>query len=162
MSKKPKASPLEAVRTSYPHLAGESKQLKQAVRDLGNSVLGVELSLRRIGLDVSAWHQIAGGDDPDSGYVWGREIGYTRLGDFWHIAIREWSQEVGQEGQQATYKFADAPPWMCLEAAAKIPGLLETLIERTQDMRRKISARVAEVDELAKVLKTLAEEASRS
>ncbi len=157
-SKKPKASLAEAVKTSFPQLAEESKQLRQAIADLGKSISGVEFSLRRSGLHVSAWHRIAGGENENSGYVWSREIGYTRLGDSWHIAIREWSQEIGQEGEQTTYKFGDAPPWMCLEAAGKIPGLLEELIERTQDMRRKITAKISEVDELASLLETLAQE----
>ena len=121
----------------------------------------VESSLCRIGLDVSAWHRIAGGQDHNVGYVWSRDIGYTRLGNHWRIAIREYAEEVGGEPEQTTYKFADAPPWMCLEAAGKIPGLLEELIERTQDIRRKITAKTAEVDQLATILETLAEEASR-
>jgi hypothetical protein len=160
--KKPKVSPVEAVKTSYPQLAEESNQLNQALVDLGKSIFGVEVSLRRIGLNVSAWHQIAGGRDEQSGYVWSRHIGYTRLNNSWHIALRESDQEPGQEGEQTTYKFGDAPPWMCLEAAGKIPELLEELVERTRDMRAKISKKKAEVDELASVLADLAEEASNA
>jgi hypothetical protein len=65
-----------------------------------------------------------------------------------------------QESDETTYKFDDAPPWMCLEAAGKIPELLEELIERTRDMRAKITKKKAEIDELAAVLADLAQEAN--
>lgn len=160
--KKPKVSSLEAVKTSYPQLAEETKQLHQVIADLGTSMCGVEVSLRRIGLQVSAWHKIAGGQDEHSGYVWSRDIGYTRFDSQWYIGLRDWSQEPGHEPEVSTYKFSDAPPWMILEAAGKIPDLLEELIERTRDMRTKIAAKKTEVDQLAAVLKDLAVEAMRS
>jgi hypothetical protein len=160
--KKPKVSALEAVKASYPQLAEEAQQLQQVVTDLGASMCGIEVSLRRIGLQVSAWHQIAGGHDEDNGYAWSRDIGYTRIGEQWYIAVREWSEEAGQEPEQSTYKFRDAPPWMVLDAAGKIPELLEELIERTRAMRTKIAARKTEVDQLAAVLNVLAAEAIKS
>jgi hypothetical protein len=157
--KKPKVSPLEAVKTSYPQLADESKQLNQVITDLGASVSGVEASLRRIGLHVSAWHEIAGGQDEHNGFLWSRDIGYTRIDSLWHIALREWSQEPGQPEEQTIYRFGDAPPWMCLEAAGKIPELIHELIERTRDMRAKITRKKNELDELAAVLADLAQQA---
>jgi hypothetical protein len=160
--KKPKVSPVEAVKTSYPQLADETYQLQALIGDFGKTISAVEGSLRRIGLDVSAWHQIAGGQHEHNGYTWSRDIGYTRIGSSWHIALREWSQEVGQEDEQTTYKFRDAPPWMCLEAAGKIPELLEELIERTRDLRAKLASKKRDVDELAAVLADLAQEAVNS
>jgi hypothetical protein len=160
--KKPKVSPLEAVKTSYPQLAEESQQLKQEITDLGKGISGIETSLRRLGLDVSAWHRIAGGQDEHNGYVWSRDIGFTRIGSQWYIALREWSQEPGQEDEQTTYRFNEAPPWMCVEAAGKIPELLEELIDRTRDMRAKITAKKAEVDAFASVLADLAAEATKT
>src|SRR5437763_368582 len=130
--KKPKVSATEAVKSSYPQLAEETHQLKEVIAAVGVSMCGVEASLRRIGLHVSAWHQIAGGQNEHNSYVWSREIGYTRIGDQWHIAVRECSQEHGQEDELTTYRFSDAPPWMILEAAGKIPELLEELVERTR------------------------------
>jgi hypothetical protein len=157
--KKPKVSPVEAVKTSYPQLAEESKQLQSTISAVGTSISGIEASLRRIGLHVSAWHEIAGGRNDNNGYIWSRDIGYTRIGDHWHIALREWSQEIGKEAEVTTYKFDGAPPWIVLEAAGKIPELLEELIERTRDLRAKLSKKHSEVEELAVVLAGLAAEA---
>lgn len=158
--KKPKVSPAEAVKTTYPQLAYESQQLKQAIKDLGDHVSDIEASLRRIGLHVSAWHRIAGGEDADGEYRWSRDIGFTRINDRWHIGLREWSHLQGDDPATTIYKFEDAPPWMCLEAAGKIPELLEELIARTRDIRDKIINKNAEVKELAAVLAELAAEAA--
>jgi hypothetical protein len=73
----------------YPQLAEESSQLNQSIADLATSISGIEASLRRIGLNVSAWHRIAGGEHEPTGYRWSREIGYTRISDRWYIALRE-------------------------------------------------------------------------
>ena len=51
---------------------------------------------------------------------------------------------------------------MCLEAAGKIPELLEELIERTRDLRAKLASKKRDVDELAAVLADLAQEAVNS
>ena len=156
--KKPKVSPVEAVKISYLQLAEESKHLKEEVADLGRIISGVEASLRRLGLNISAWHRIAGGYDEASGFNWSRDIGYTRVGNLWHIALREFEHEPGLPPDQTTYKFGEAPPWMCLEAIGKIPELLEELIQRTRDMRAQIGAKKETLKELATVLEELAEE----
>jgi len=158
--KKPKVSSVEAVKTSYPQLADETKQLNQLITDVGASVEDIVCSLRRIGLHVSAWHQIAGGEDEHNGYTWSRDIGYTRIGGLWHIAVREWSQGPGEPPEPTIYKFGDAPPWMCLEAAGKIPELIQELIERTRDMRAKISTKKSDLDEIAAALTDMAQEAA--
>src|ERR1051325_3468627 len=100
MGKKPKVSAKEAIRSSFPRLAEETRELSKSIGALAGSVTGIESSVRRIGLNVSAWHEIAGGRNDDAGYAWSRDIGYTRIGSMWHIAIREWSQEVGERGEQ--------------------------------------------------------------
>jgi hypothetical protein len=77
----------------------------------------------------------------------------------WHIALREWSREIGEEPDQTIYKFSDAPPWMCLEAAGKIPELIQTLIDRTREMRARIATKKNELDELGALLAELANNA---
>ena len=161
MSKKPKVSQVETVKTTYPQLAAETKHLSSAIGELAGTISTVESTLHRIGLNVSAWHTIVQGQNDDIGYVWSRAIGYTRLNERWRIALRERSQEIGQEPDQQTWTFADAPPWMILEAAGKIPELLEELIERTQDMAKNIRSKNAEVTQLAAVLEQLAADISQ-
>lgn len=154
--KTPKVSSAEAVKTTYPQLAAETKQLKATITELGKSISGVEESLQRIGLEVSAWHKIAGGVDDFSGIFWSRDIGYSQSGGRWRITLRDWSQDPNGEDSGRHYVFAEAPPWMIIEAAGKIPALLEELINRTQETRKQLVKRKAEVDELAAVLADLA------
>jgi methyl-accepting chemotaxis protein len=160
--KTPKVSPVEAVKTSYPQLAEENKLLQQTISDLAETISRIQDSLHRIKLQVSAWHQIAGGIDDNFDYKWSRDIGYTRTGDEWHIALRRWSCNQDNEVNEKTYTFSQAPPWMIIEAAGKIPGLLDELIERTRDTRAQLTKKKSEVDELAAVLDELADEAMQA
>src|ERR1700692_4917327 len=128
--KKPKVSLAEAAKTSFPQLAAGTNELSSALTDLAGTISDIESSLRRIGINVSAWHTVASGEAADGDIHWSRDIGYTRFGDVWLIPLRDSWQELGEPDKKTTYIFRDAPPWMCLEAAGKIPGLLETLIER--------------------------------
>lgn len=160
--KTPKVSSAEAVKTTYPQLAAETKQLKATITELGKSISGVESSLRRIGLEVSAWHKIAGGENEHNGIRWSRDIGYTQWGRHWHIMLRQWSLDPNGDEDSELHEFAEAPPWMIIEAAGKIPDLLEELINRTQETRKQLVKRKAEVDELAAVLANLAVEAMQA
>jgi Sec-independent protein translocase protein TatA len=48
---------------------------------------------------------------------------------------------------------------MCLEAAGKIPELIQTLIDRTREMRARIATKKNELDELGALLAELANSA---
>jgi hypothetical protein len=77
------------------------------------------------------------------------------LNDLWQIALRESWSDNGEDGS-TTHTFTKAPPWMVLEAAGKIPGLIEELINRTREMRANLTAKNAELQELAAVLAIMA------
>jgi hypothetical protein len=160
MPKPPKVSQIERTKSSFTQLVLETKELSSELKELSDKLSTVEESLRRIGLNVSAWHQITGGHDDDSGYSWSRDIGYTRIRDQWRIALRERSRESDDRPEDDIRLFSDAPPWMCLEAASKIPDLLEELIDRTQETRKNIRTKNIEVGELASVIESMASEMS--
>lgn len=141
--KQPKPSPVEAVRATLPLLVEDNKGVKQEIAEIADIIAMIERSLRKIGLDVSAWYKIAGGSDDESGDRWSREIGYTRYRNSWSILLRESSGNLyDEEGDEVnTYAFSTAPPWMCIEAAGKIPELLQELLERTRTTKTSLAAK---------------------
>lgn len=155
--KQPKPSPVEAVRATFPLLVEDNKGVKQEIAEIADFIALIERSLRKIELDVSAWYKIAGGSDDNSGYRWSREIGYTRYRNSWSILLRESSGNSYYEDEDDinTYAFSAAPPWMCIEAAGKIPELLQELLERTRTTKSSLAAKKTVIQGVANEIATL-------
>ena len=83
-----KIPPTERIATSFKQLAVASSDLDVVAKDLGISISNLESSVRRIGVQISAWRQVAGRQDDDGSY-WSRDIGWAKINDFWCIAIRK-------------------------------------------------------------------------
>jgi prefoldin subunit 5 len=161
---KEKVPPTERLTSSFKQLAVVSDELNSAADELGKTISTVEDALSTLKIGVSAWHKIAGGDDPRSGSYWRREIGYSKIGDNWCIAVRRvWGNEYDDEGpSDETWKFTDAPRWLCIEAVSKIPDLLDELIDRSQKTTANLKTKTAEAQELATVLTSLAAEVAQA
>jgi hypothetical protein len=156
---KPKVPPSERLAVSFRQLALASEELNSAAEDLNKTISTVESTLKTFKLGVSAWYVIAGHTD-ESGSFWNRAIGYSKVGREWGIALRrQWGNEFHEEGGgEEVWRFSEAPRWMCVEAAGKIPELFEELIKRTLSTAKELKNRKAEADEVAVVLTTLANE----
>jgi len=50
---------------------------------------------------------------------------------------------------EEVWRFNEAPRWMCIESAGKLPDLFDELLKRTRDTTEMIKARTAETKELA-------------
>jgi len=96
-----KVPPGERAVTAFRQLAVASSDSDTAAKDLGASLSTVESLLRRIGVRVSAWHQIAGHEDPNGPY-WTRDLGWAKIKDSWCIAIRKtWGHEHADQHSNA-------------------------------------------------------------
>ena len=120
----------------------------------------LDAALQRLNLGITAWVTLSGNEDHD-GEWWSREIGYTKVGDKWGIALKTASGNYGCPDQDSVEKwlFNDAPRWMRIEATGKIPDLLEALIRQAEDTTKKIQDRTADVLELAAAMSKVFEEA---
>ena len=56
---------------------------------------------------------------------------------------------MADEHHEEIRAFNDAPRWMAIESAGKLPDLFETLVKRTVEAARKLKDRKREADELA-------------
>jgi hypothetical protein len=144
-----KIPPAERITTSFKQLAVASSDLNLATKDLAKTISNLEAAVRRVGLELSAWHLIAGHDDPGGAY-WTRDIGWAEVDGVWAIAIRQTSgHNIADEYDETIWAFEKAPRWMCVEAAGKLPDLFETLVKRTNETTEKLKKRKKEAEELA-------------
>jgi len=163
--KQPKPSPVEAVRATLPLLIEDNKGVKQEMAEIAAIVATIEKTLRKIEIDISAWYKISAGSEGESGYRWSREIGYSRSKNSWSILIREAEGNIYEsDGDEVTtYAFNNAPPWMCIEAAGKIPELLKEILARVRTTRTSLSAKKVEIkdvaDEIAALVASLVDDA---
>jgi hypothetical protein len=147
-----KTPPGERIASSFKKLTTSSNDRKSASGEVASAISKLDSALNTLNPGVSAWHKIAGGED-ENGNFWTRDIGYSKIGHKWGIALRMTSGNHGfgvydEEG----WLFNDAPPWMCVESVGKIPDLFDELIKRTEDTTRKLKARAIEAEELAKAI----------
>lgn len=145
-----KIPPSERIVSSLRQLAVETNDYDAAFAELLETIAPIESALGKLGLRVSAWHQIAGHEDRDGSY-WSRSIGWANVdGQRWGISIRRaWGHEFAEQHDEETWFFKDAPHWMCIESAGKLPDLVDELIKRTRENTEKIKARAAQNRELA-------------
>lgn len=159
MPTKPKVPPTERIASSYKELKSLSPDLHAAASELSKSVDNFSDKLEPLDLGVSAWANIAAGEDDESGYYWSRSVGYTKLNYKWSIALRQASGNHNHgEYDETVWKFSEAPHWIVIESIAKLPDLFETLIERVKDTITKLKTRKNQADELVAALESLAED----
>jgi hypothetical protein len=152
-----KIPPTERIVSSFKRLASSSDKLNAAAVDLGKTISTLDSALEKLNLGVSAWHRVAG--DEDDGNYWSRDIGYSRVGRKWGIAIRKASgNENFEHHEEEVWLFNDAPRWMQVESVGKLPDLFDDLIERTEETTKKIKAKTSETQELAAAIEAVASE----
>ncbi|HKM84980.1 MAG TPA: hypothetical protein VJW96_02165 [Terriglobales bacterium] len=156
----PKVPPAERVQAAYKQLSLTATTLNSASDDLGSAISVLDAALQRLNLGITAWVTLSGNED-HYGEWWSRDIGYTRVGDKWGIALKTASGNYGNPDQDSVEKwlFNDAPRWMRIEAVGKIPDLLEALIRQAEDTTKKIQDKTADVLELAAAMSKVLEEA---
>ena len=158
-----KVTPADRIAVSYQQLSEASSELHSAAKDLSDTISVLNAALQKLNLGVSAWHQIAGNDGDEDGNYWSRDIGYAKVGKAWGIAIRRtWGNNCSEETHnEETWLFADAPRYMCIEAAGKLPDLFDDLIKRTREATEKLHAKTAATREMIAAIAALAPEISR-
>lgn len=149
----------ERIAVSFKQLAAESTDLNSAADELSKTISSLDDALKALNLGVSAWHTVAGNEDPQDGSYWTRDIGYARVRNKWGIAIRKtWGNYNFDDHNEEEWRFADAPRWMLIESVGKLPDLFDDLIKRTKEATGKIKAKTHEARELASAISVAASE----
>jgi transglutaminase-like putative cysteine protease len=114
---------------------------------LAKSVSEIDAVLKRFSLGVPAWVTSAsyGGEVP-FGYDL-EEIGYAKVSGRWGIAIRTRKGDERFEESEVVEQwiFNEAPRYLRVSAADKLPELLEELVTKASKMADSISEKVNDV-----------------
>ncbi|MBI4443761.1 MAG: hypothetical protein HY649_10345 [Acidobacteria bacterium] len=150
VKKTPEVPPTEKVQTYYKQLSQAATNIKAASDELGKAISALDAALKKLNLGISAWVELSGNED-DWGDYWSRDIGYTKIGKQWGIALRTVSGNVTDPDHEdgETWLFNEAPRWIRIEAVGKIPDLLEALVKRTEETTEKIKKKTTQAFELA-------------
>ena len=131
--------------------------VRAASDELGITIDAIEGHLERRQIEVPAWVKVKGWEDPDGEY-WKRELGYDRVRNSWHIAIREVHGHTEWPENTTTYvwSFNSAPRKSRISASDKLPELLRELIKEAERTARRLREKTVEVNAFAATLKITA------
>ena len=139
---------VEKVHSSYKQLAATAKSLNETFEEFGKTVEEIDYALKTSNLGMylggPVWIQIDGQDDGQTSY-WRRELGYDRIDNRWGITVRTRSGSDLNSGHNNSdvWFFTDAPRRLQVEAAEKLPELLETLMKESDAIAQRIKGKLS-------------------
>jgi hypothetical protein len=147
----PKDSPLKK-------LAQTAEKLNKVSDQLTVQIELIEREFKRLNLGVTAWVTISQDEDEDGNWT-REELGYTRIGNRWGVALKTLSGMLGDESEpDETFSgFSDAPRQLRIRAVKYIPELIEQLSVEAEAMIAKLSPEVDEVSQLTQALLAIPE-----
>lgn len=147
------------VESSYRKLSTVASELNFASDELGKHVSELDAALKKLNLGIEVWVPIRGEGIDERGDFWSEDLGYAKIGGKWGIALRSKSgNEFADEVSVECWLFGDAPRPLRLASISKIAELLEKLSAEAKIMVDQIDGGLAEVKEVAEVVKKAAEE----
>ena len=142
------------IRESYAQLSAASSELNAASDALGKQVAALDQALKRLNLGVSTWVSIQGHDDHDTGQYWSEDLGYTRVGRKWGIALRTTSGNYNYpDGDDLElWLFNDAPRRLRIAGIDRLPDLLQKLIVEANTSTKHIKDKTRKAQEFAEAI----------
>jgi hypothetical protein len=147
------------VEASFRKLSAVASDLNFSSDELGKSISDLDAALKKLNLGIPAWVSFRGRSDPNEGWYWSEDLGYAKVGGTWGIALRTVKGDGDPENESVeTWLFNDGPRSFRLSAIEVIPKLLEQLSAEADETAKRIRLKLAEVQEVAAVVKKAAEE----
>jgi hypothetical protein len=143
---------LNRVKESYRQLSAVASSINSASDRLGSSIAPLETGIRKLGLDVSSWVVFNEWHSEDRLEHSVEEIGYTRVGRTWGLAIRVRVGDVANDEESQIWPFNEAPRTMRARSIEKIPDLLEQLVKDAARVEADIVSQVETVEELGEAI----------
>jgi len=152
------------VQESFRQLSAAAANLNEASDRLGEYVALLDEALKKLNLGVSARVTINADEAPD-GTFWSREIGYEKISGKWGIVLITVSgnSNLGPDEEEGDkWPFNEAPRWLRIEGAEKIPELLENLAKETASTIQTLQATTQTVKQVVSAVTGIwAEQISR-
>ena len=133
----------DTLSAPFKRLVDSAAKLNKVSDQLTIQIEQIDAALKNLNLGVTAWVMIAENEDEDGNWI-EEELGYTRIGSRWGVALRTHSGTFSA--------FADAPRPLRIRAVPHIPKLIDQLSVEAEAMIAKLSPEVDEVSALALAL----------
>ena len=105
-------------------------------------------ALAKIQLGVSGWYTLSyeDGYQDDPTAHWSRQLGWSQQSGKWQICLKKvWGDHRHPEDdREEVWAFEDAPQWLQLDAGARLQELIDVLIQRTEELTKRVAKRKAE------------------
>ncbi len=141
----------QRVQDSYRKLSEVATALNTASDKLGASISLLDLALKKLSLGISSWvhfNEVRYSDGISYLY---EDVGYTKLGGKWGLAIRTvpGNEVADEQDDPESWPFNEAPRALRVRAVVKIPDLLEKLIADASAVIKTVDEQTEVVDALA-------------
>ena len=153
----PQAELPERVSAAFGKLAATATKLNAVSDELAQPISVIDTALQRLNLGVSAWVEVVGEFDHDTGEFWDHSVGYDKISRKWGIAIRVRSgNDFLQKVHEEAWRFNDAPRSNRLEALDKLPELLEELVKVASNTADALKNKLATTQQVATTIRQVA------
>lgn len=150
------------VESSFRKLSTVASELNFVSDELGKYVSELDAALKKLNLGIEVWVEIRSEGPDDRGEFWTENLGYAKIGGKWGIALQSKSgNDFIDEATTEYWLFNDAPRPLRLASISKIAELLEKLSAEAKVMVDRIDSGLAQVKEVAEVVKKAAAEPLR-
>jgi hypothetical protein len=144
-----------SVSASYLELTKAAEVLNNVSDAFGEAVSQIDEALKKLNLGIAAWvivHEDLATPD-DQTYII-EEIGYSKVGGKWGIAIR---LRTGLDGahydeSSETWLFNEASRTLRLKAIEKLPELVNTLSLEAAKMTKQLQSKLSDAQAVAAAL----------
>jgi hypothetical protein len=139
----------QRIAAAYEALAHEAKELNTASDRLGVSVGRLDDALRILNLGVITWVPFGGWENQDE--FERREIGYSKVGSTWGIALAVTRGQRGYEedARKEKWLFNDAPRVLRVEGIEALTELVEAMARETKATTQRIKDKTDYARQLA-------------
>jgi uncharacterized protein YecA (UPF0149 family) len=154
-------SKIENVQIQFKTLATVASSLNTASNEFAKSVAVLDESLKPLNIGLSVWVPFAFADVDPPDYDQD-EIGYTKVGGTWGLAIRSVRGREGEDFEQVggLWLFNDAGREMRLHSVEKIPDVIKALADKASETTKRIQQKTKEVRALAEAIRPAENDAS--
>ncbi len=153
----PQPELLGRVSVAFEELAATAAKLNTVSDEIAQPISVIDAALQKLNLGISAWVEVAGEVDHDTGDFWDHSIGYAKVSRTWGIAIRTRSGSLAhQRVDEEAWRFNDAPRSHRLEALNKLPDLLVELVKVASDTANALKNKLATTKQVATTIRQVA------
>ena|ERR1017187_7184860 len=151
----PLSGKIDRLKQSIKRLPTTATNLNIVTDGLTGSINELDATLKKFSLGVPVWVTFASSGEPEPGYNDDEDVGYVKIGGKWGLAIRTVKEAPGRADRVEEWLFNEAPRYLRVRAADKIPEVIEALITKGDEMTRAINEKANGVQAVIKVMNDL-------